>query len=396
MKKLLSLGAFLLSLTLPVQTFACHLVSITETAAIDNGNGTFSYTFDICVGTENTFGFYLDFVGANLVSFPGTVTGPTTGNTISASVPASSGVGDIEYGDWDNNTATLFSNINQDCFTMTFVFDNVITDATVGGTQFDFNPPNGCDPLTIATTHCFTPSYIITINTDNFGIETTWNLINQASGAVVASGGPYADNSTIVENVCVPADCYDFEILDDFGDGMCCFEGIGSYSVLDNITSTVVASGGSFTFSETTPLPCAVLDIDLASFNVVAEDERRNLIEWTVTSQENNDAFLIERSEDLQYWTVIEELKGAGTTSEVIDYSVFDEDFNPVVNYYRLRQIDYNGEFTVFEPKSIDNRSNPTEVVSRTNYLGQQVDESYSGLVIEYFSDGTTKRVYQK
>ena len=41
--------------------------------------------------------------------------------------------------------------------------------------------------------------------------------------ALIASGGPYADGSsptTITENICLPVDCYNFIIMDAYGDGM--------------------------------------------------------------------------------------------------------------------------------------------------------------------------------
>jgi hypothetical protein len=44
MKKLLVILFTLFSVNL----FACHDVTVTETSAVDNGNGTYTYTFDIC------------------------------------------------------------------------------------------------------------------------------------------------------------------------------------------------------------------------------------------------------------------------------------------------------------------------------------------------------------
>ncbi|MDG1332032.1 MAG: hypothetical protein P8P74_06870 [Crocinitomicaceae bacterium] len=374
-------------------SYSCHLISITETSATDNGNGTYTYTFDVCVGTENTFGFYLSFTGANLLSFPGSVTGPTTGVTIFGSDPPLSGTGDVDYGDWDNALTPVFSDFNQDCFSMTFTFDGPISDATVGGTQIQFLPPTGCAPVTTPTTDCFGPSYVVTINTDDYGAESTWNFVNQATGSIVASGGPYADNATIVANLCLPIDCYDFNMFDSFGDGMCCAYGIGSYSVTD-ATSTVVASGGSFGFSQTTPIICPVLSIELSDFEVTNDEGNENKVEWTVTSQENNDYFLIERSDDLENWVTVGEVEGAGTTDEELRYEVLDDDYRWVINYYRLSQIDFDATSTVYEPKSIDNSVKSVQMIGRTNYLGQQVDDSYQGLVIEYYSDGTITRTY--
>ncbi|MCJ8292116.1 MAG: hypothetical protein HRT58_19725 [Crocinitomicaceae bacterium] len=382
------------SIFLPASLFGCHLVTLTETAVVNNGNGTYSYTFDVCVGTEDTYGFYLSFTGANLISNTASATGPTTGNTIFASVPAISGTGDIEYGDWDNSLGTIFSGINNDCVSLTFTFDGPITDATLGGTQLSFLPPLGCAAITVPTTSCFIGTYTVSITTDDYGGESTWEFVDQFTGLTESSGGPYASNSTFTEVICLPSGCYDFVMLDAFGDGICCAEGAGSYSVLDN-TSTVVASGGSFAFSETTVLPCVVLVIDLASFDVRTQD-RVNIIEWDVVSQENNDYYKIERSENLQDWTLVETVGGVGTTNEEFNYLVRDIGFSQVINYYRLVQVDFDGTAEIFAPKSIDNTLFGKAIIRKTNYLGQIVDNSYSGLVIEFYSDGSFKRNYQQ
>ncbi|MDN4165850.1 zinc-dependent metalloprotease family protein [Cytophagales bacterium LB-30] len=92
----------------------------------------------------------------------------------------------------------------------------------------------------------------LTLKFDNYPEETSWAIRN-ASNTVVASGGTYgsqADGSTLVINNCLPAGCYTFTINDSYGDGICCAYGNGNYSLTDG--STVLASGGSFTSSQTT------------------------------------------------------------------------------------------------------------------------------------------------
>lgn len=81
---------------------------------------------------------------------------------------------------------------------------------------------------------------------DNYGSETSWTLTGP--GGVVASGGPYANNSTNTETFCLPDGCYDFTINDSYGDGICCAYGNGSYALSG---SGVSVSGASFASSET-------------------------------------------------------------------------------------------------------------------------------------------------
>ncbi|MCI4651300.1 M12 family metallo-peptidase [Phaeodactylibacter sp.] len=91
----------------------------------------------------------------------------------------------------------------------------------------------------------------LTINLDNYPGETTWTITS--NGLTYASGGPYSGaGSTVVEVNCLNDGCYEFNIFDSYGDGICCGFGNGSY-VLEDASGTVLASGGSFQSSETTP-----------------------------------------------------------------------------------------------------------------------------------------------
>ncbi|UCG17315.1 MAG: hypothetical protein JSV19_04635, partial [Phycisphaerales bacterium] len=98
---------------------------------------------------------------------------------------------------------------------------------------------------------CTAPDATITVEilTDNYGGETTWELVEQGTG-VVASGGPYASNTlyTVDIDVC-STHCYDFTIFDSYGDGICCSYGNGYYEVY--YEGVLVGSGGDFGSSET-------------------------------------------------------------------------------------------------------------------------------------------------
>jgi PKD repeat protein len=90
-------------------------------------------------------------------------------------------------------------------------------------------------------------SITFTLNTDNFGQETSWDLKDGTNQILYSEGlNTYADASTFVIDMCVPDnDCYTFTIYDDFGDGICCGEGQGSYSIEDE-NGIILAEGGNF------------------------------------------------------------------------------------------------------------------------------------------------------
>ena len=95
---------------------------------------------------------------------------------------------------------------------------------------------------------------IISITTDNYPGETSWELIDQ-NGTGYTNANPLTfSNTTYTWTICVPtSNCYSFTIFDSFGDGICCSWGSGSYNV--TYASVTVASGGSFTSSEKV-FPC--------------------------------------------------------------------------------------------------------------------------------------------
>jgi subtilisin family serine protease len=58
---------------------------------------------------------------------------------------------------------------------------------------------------------------------DCYADEISWEIVDDQSGNVVASGGNYsngAGNQQILSEFCLPAGCYDFIINDSYGDGM--------------------------------------------------------------------------------------------------------------------------------------------------------------------------------
>jgi lysyl endopeptidase len=91
----------------------------------------------------------------------------------------------------------------------------------------------------------------LTIVTDGYGEESTWELEDD-NGTVIFSGGPFGNNETITTEICVAGTgCYTFTMLDSYGDGMCCTQGNGSF-LLEDENGFELASGGSFTSSDAT------------------------------------------------------------------------------------------------------------------------------------------------
>ncbi len=93
---------------------------------------------------------------------------------------------------------------------------------------------------------------ILTIALDNSPNETTWEVVDQETGVITASGGPYlgGEGVTIEEKFCVnPDKCYVFTMFDAGGDGICCGNGFGIYNV-SLFEEGVLFNGNTFFASE--------------------------------------------------------------------------------------------------------------------------------------------------
>ena len=93
---------------------------------------------------------------------------------------------------------------------------------------------------------------IISITTDNYPTETSWQLVDQnGSGWSINPGDLTSPNTTYTYTYCVPdINCYTFTMYDTYGDGICCAWGNGSYYL--SYGGLTVASGGSFAGSDIT------------------------------------------------------------------------------------------------------------------------------------------------
>jgi len=137
------------------------------------------------------------------------------------------------------------------------------------------------------------------------------------------------------------------------------------------------------------------LPIELESFEGYNKNSNNNLI-WSTSSEQNNDYFTIERSINGINWEIVNTIKGNGNSTSTIEYSLVDNSYDNVINYYQLKQTDYDGKFELFEKMVvIDNRIIEKKIIKTVNLLGQEVDENYGGVVIEVYEDNTTSKKLQ-
>jgi Secretion system C-terminal sorting domain len=79
-----------------------------------------------------------------------------------------------------------------------------------------------------------------------------------------------------------------------------------------------------------------------------------NILKWQTTSEKNNALFNIERSSNGETFNKIGEVKGNGTTNVAQTYTFMDASPVKGLNYYRLRQVDFDGTETLSKTVSVN------------------------------------------
>lgn len=110
----------------------------------------------------------------------------------------------------------------------------------------------------------------------------------------------------------------------------------------DSHTSTTVTATIS-DFSDFTVASSSTLPVELDDFSASATIDGV-VLDWNTLSELNNDLFEVHKSTDGINFEVIAQLDGAGTTAIAQDYQFVD--YAPFAgnNYYRLRQVDFDGQ----------------------------------------------------
>ena len=118
-------------------------------------------------------------------------------------------------------------------------------------------------------------------------------------------------------------------------------------------TPTALNIAGPFVTSEFSRCN-DILPVEFLSFTAV-KNQNGVWLTWKTATETNNDYFLVERSIDGIHFTAIgAPVKGAGTSQQVNAYKLLDIDPSDGINYYRIRQVDYDGKFDFSDVKVVN------------------------------------------
>lgn len=121
----------------------------------------------------------------------------------------------------------------------------------------------------------------------------------------------------------------------------------------NTMTKTGISARGEFILSNpVTPLP-----IELINFSANQNEDKVDLY-WTTATEINNDYFTIEKTKDFVNYESVSTIDGADNSTTIINYQTKDNTPYRGISYYRLKQTDFNGDYTYSPLVAVDFKSN--------------------------------------
>jgi hypothetical protein len=183
------------------------------------------------------------------------------------------------------------------------------------------NDPSGYAKLESGKTSA-NPRLRFALDGGSFGITTSWQRLTTLE-FTLGTGTTSADNFDVTIN--------------------------GATKIFDN--SDVEQTDGGFTGLTNQALP-----IVLSGFTAMRLANGQAKLEWATATETNNSGFEIQRSVDGQHFENIGFVAGAGNSINELHYSYTDMEAATLatqVLYYRLKQIDFNGDYSYSPVQSI-------------------------------------------
>ena len=182
-----------------------------------------------------------------------------------------------------------------------------------------------------------------------------WSLTNENNLAILSTSlvipsNPALGNITMLE--------YFFDTDPGYGKGtpvvITGTTNLVNYTFPVDVSSLSTGSHNLFVrvfdgWSQTSAIPLNVgtnLPVTLLSFTALLQSNNTSLLNWVTTNETSNRFFAVQRSGDGAAFDSIGSVPGAGTTGVQESYSYTDASPLSGMNYYRLKQVDFDGNAT--------------------------------------------------
>ena len=120
------------------------------------------------------------------------------------------------------------------------------------------------------------------------------------------------------------------------------------------------------------------LPVELVRFEGKLNTNNEVELTWTTVSETDNDYWTIERSKDGVNWDFVSNLEGLGSSS--IGKTYFEVDRNPYLGttYYRLKQTDFNGDFSYSPVTSVNLDQKTVTIYPNPAQQGEKITFSFN------------------
>ena len=136
----------------------------------------------------------------------------------------------------------------------------------------------------------------------------------------------------------------------------------GTDNGVNSVSNAVIPPAELFqawTLSEQTNL----LPVSLLYFNAQCDDGSVAL-KWATASETNTSHFDVEKTTDGYNWDVIYTINAQGNSSSEVSYQARDFNTSSTLTYYRLKQVDLDGQQELFDMQSISACGQETNAIS--------------------------------
>lgn len=179
------------------------------------------------------------------------------------------------------------------------------------------------------------------------------------------------------------------------------FDGAFRLSYANDIVATIFAgnpnvywgftsSTGLYTNTQSLcpgTLPGAPAPVTWGRFDVYMINHKVDLF-WSTHTEDNTASFIVERSADGRTYDALGSVEANGNSKTTVNYEYVDEAPLPKTSYYRLKQLDINGEYAYSVVRVVNNSANALDPIYR---LYPNPSSTSSEVNIELFEKATVK-----
>lgn len=153
--------------------------------------------------------------------------------------------------------------------------------------------------------------------------------------------------------------------------------GVGTANGTGNITSATFNVFNNYFALANPPGGGNPLPVSLAEFRASLSNHKV-YVNWVTESELNNARFIVERSADNAHFSTIAIVEGAGNSTSIRHYESVDGSPLFGVSYYRIKQVDYDGEETTYPSVSVKSSSRSAFDVYPTVNNGSDIHLRYA------------------